>query len=101
MTFKAVFPDILVRDRSGHGRPEASEAVSGSNILILPVDASAADLPYLHQLPPVRNQGLQPNDGAGGLGLARLPVLSSVFHATVREPRNSGAGGFAAPGAAL
>jgi hypothetical protein len=40
MTFKAVFPDILARDRSGHGRPEASEAVSGCNILILPVDAS-------------------------------------------------------------
>ena len=27
MTFKAVFPDILARDRSGHGRPEAIEAV--------------------------------------------------------------------------
>src|SRR5204863_3862209 len=40
MTFKAVFPDILARDRSGHGRPEASEAVSGCNILILPRDAS-------------------------------------------------------------
>jgi hypothetical protein len=40
MTFKAVFPDVLARDRSGHGRPEASEAVSGCNILILPLDAS-------------------------------------------------------------
>lgn len=40
MTFKAVFPDVLARDRSGHGRPEASEAVSGCNILILAVDAS-------------------------------------------------------------
>jgi hypothetical protein len=40
MTFKAVFPDILVRDRSGHGRPEAFEPVSGCNILILPLDAS-------------------------------------------------------------
>jgi hypothetical protein len=40
MTFKAVFPDILARDRSGHERPEAAEAVSGCNILILPVDAS-------------------------------------------------------------
>jgi hypothetical protein len=40
MTFKAVFPDILARDRTGHGRPEASEAVSGCNILILPLDAS-------------------------------------------------------------
>jgi hypothetical protein len=40
MTFKAVFPDILARDRSGQGRPEASEAVSCCNILILPVDAS-------------------------------------------------------------
>jgi hypothetical protein len=40
MTFKAIFPDDLARDRSGHGRPEASEAVSGCNILILPVDAS-------------------------------------------------------------
>jgi hypothetical protein len=40
MTFKAAFPDILARDRSGHERPEASEAVSGCNILILPLDAS-------------------------------------------------------------
>jgi hypothetical protein len=40
MTFKAVFPDILARDRSGHGRPLASEAVSGRNILILPIYAS-------------------------------------------------------------
>jgi hypothetical protein len=40
MTFKAVFPDILARDRSGHERPEASEAVSGCNILILRLDAS-------------------------------------------------------------
>jgi hypothetical protein len=40
MTFKAVFPDILARDQSGQGRPEASEAVSGCNILILPVDTS-------------------------------------------------------------
>jgi hypothetical protein len=40
MTFKAVFPDILARDRSGHERPEASEAVSGCNILILSRDAS-------------------------------------------------------------
>jgi hypothetical protein len=40
MTFKADFPDILARDRSGHGRPGASEAVSGWNILILPVYAS-------------------------------------------------------------
>jgi hypothetical protein len=40
MTFKAVFPDILARDRSGQGRPEASEAVSGCNILILSVEAS-------------------------------------------------------------
>jgi hypothetical protein len=28
MTFKAGFPDILARDRSGQGRPEVSEAVS-------------------------------------------------------------------------
>jgi len=40
MTFKAVFPDILARDRTGHGRPGASEAVSACNILILPMDAS-------------------------------------------------------------
>jgi hypothetical protein len=40
ITFKAVFPDILARDRSGQGRPEASEAVSGCNILILSVEAS-------------------------------------------------------------
>src|SRR5665647_971260 len=40
ITFKAVFPDVLARDRSGHGHPGASEAVSGCNILILPLDAS-------------------------------------------------------------
>jgi hypothetical protein len=40
MTLKAVFPDILARDRPEHGRPEASEAVSGCNILILSVEAS-------------------------------------------------------------
>jgi hypothetical protein len=40
MTFKAVFPDILARDRTGQGRPGASEAVSGCNILILRLDAS-------------------------------------------------------------
>jgi hypothetical protein len=50
MTFKAVFPDILARDPSGQGRPGASGAVSGCNILILPIDASAADLKILHQL---------------------------------------------------
>ncbi|HEX9360035.1 MAG TPA: hypothetical protein VF922_00615 [Bradyrhizobium sp.] len=27
MTFKAAFPDIVARDRSGHGRPEAIKAV--------------------------------------------------------------------------
>jgi hypothetical protein len=41
MTFKAVFPDILAPARSGQGRPGAVEAVSGCNILILPVDASS------------------------------------------------------------
>jgi hypothetical protein len=40
MTFKAVFPDILARDRSRHGCLEASEAVSGCNILILSIYAS-------------------------------------------------------------
>jgi hypothetical protein len=40
MTFKADFPDVLARDRSKRGCPEASEAVSGCNILILPLDAS-------------------------------------------------------------
>jgi hypothetical protein len=40
MTFKAAFPDILAPARSGQGRPGAVEAVSGCNILILPVDAS-------------------------------------------------------------
>jgi hypothetical protein len=40
ITFKAVLPDILARDRTGHGRPLASEAVSGCNILILPIYAS-------------------------------------------------------------
>jgi hypothetical protein len=49
MTFKVVFPDILARDPSGQGRPEASEAVSGCNILILPVDASAAGLKTRHK----------------------------------------------------
>jgi hypothetical protein len=44
MTFKAVFPGIQARDRSGQGRPEASEAVSCCNILILPVDASVLRL---------------------------------------------------------
>ena len=38
--FQSCFPDILARDRSGHGRPKASEAVSGCNILILPPHAS-------------------------------------------------------------
>jgi hypothetical protein len=36
MTFKAVFPDILARYRY----PAALKAVSGCNILILPLDAS-------------------------------------------------------------
>jgi hypothetical protein len=61
MTFKAVFPDILARDRSGHERPEASEAVSGCNILILRLDASAADPRFRPQLP-------QSN---GGMGILR------------------------------
>jgi hypothetical protein len=47
MTFKAVFPDIWVRDRSGQERPEAIEPVSGRNILILPVEAS--DLEATHR----------------------------------------------------
>jgi hypothetical protein len=38
--FQSVFPDVLARDRSGHGYPGASEAVSGCNILILPPHAS-------------------------------------------------------------
>jgi hypothetical protein len=38
--FQGCFPDVLARDRSGHGHPEASEAVSGCNIMILPRDAS-------------------------------------------------------------
>src|SRR5258707_11250867 len=40
MTFKAVFPDILASDRSGHGRPEAIRRFSCRNILICPPDAS-------------------------------------------------------------
>jgi hypothetical protein len=40
MTFKAVFPDILAPALTGQGRPGAVEAVSGCNILILPLDAS-------------------------------------------------------------
>jgi hypothetical protein len=50
MTFKAVFPDILARDPSGQGRPGASKAVSGCNILILPVEASAAAVRMRHDL---------------------------------------------------
>jgi hypothetical protein len=40
MTFKAGFPGILAPDLPGHERPEAIEAGSGCNILILPIDAS-------------------------------------------------------------
>ena len=40
MTFKAMFPNVQARDRSGHGYPEVSEAVSGCNILIWRIDAS-------------------------------------------------------------
>jgi hypothetical protein len=40
MTFKAIFPEFLGRDRTGHGRPGASAAVSGCNILILSIYAS-------------------------------------------------------------
>jgi hypothetical protein len=29
MTFKAVFPDILARDRSGHGRPSGQRSGFG------------------------------------------------------------------------
>src|ERR1700682_6680077 len=38
--FQSCFPDILARDRPGHGYPGASEAVSGCNIMILSLDAS-------------------------------------------------------------
>jgi hypothetical protein len=63
MTFKAVVPDILARDRSGHGRPEASEAVSGCNIPILPIDASAGDFSFPPGLKRYRVEagGLQAN----------------------------------------
>jgi hypothetical protein len=44
MTFKAAFHDFLARDRTGHGRPGASEAVSGCNIMISPLDASVLRL---------------------------------------------------------
>jgi hypothetical protein len=40
MTFKAVFPKVLARDRQDMGVLEASEAVSGCNILILSAHAS-------------------------------------------------------------
>jgi hypothetical protein len=40
MTFKAVFPDVLAPDRTGHGWLKAFAAASGRNILILPVDTS-------------------------------------------------------------
>jgi hypothetical protein len=45
MTFKAVFPDILARDRAWQGCPwELSGAVSGCNILILRFEASVLRL---------------------------------------------------------
>jgi hypothetical protein len=44
MTLKAIFPDGLAGHRPGHGRLNgelgALPAVSGRNILILPLDAS-------------------------------------------------------------
>jgi hypothetical protein len=40
MTFKAVFPDNLARTDPDMGVLKASEAVSGRNILILPIYAS-------------------------------------------------------------
>jgi hypothetical protein len=41
MTFKAVFPDILARNRAWQGCPwRLSGAVSGCNILILCLEAS-------------------------------------------------------------
>jgi hypothetical protein len=40
MTFKAVFPDILARNRAGRRFGQAKDAVSGRNILILSLDAS-------------------------------------------------------------
>jgi hypothetical protein len=40
MTFKAVFPDVLAPDRTGRGWLNAFTAVSGRNILILPIDTS-------------------------------------------------------------
>src|SRR3979490_744783 len=69
MTFKADFPDILARDRSGHGRPEASEAVSGCNILILPAYASAADLEVLHALPQARTGSCRSKRSPGNMEL--------------------------------
>jgi hypothetical protein len=68
MTFKAVFPDILARDPSGQGRPGASGAVSGCNILILPVDASAADSGIRHRLRPISARFPQKH-GIGILGI--------------------------------
>jgi hypothetical protein len=40
MTFKAVFPDILTLGPFRTWTSKAIEAVSGCNILILPIDAS-------------------------------------------------------------
>jgi hypothetical protein len=40
MTFKAVLPDVLAPDRIGRGGLKAFAAVSGRNILILPIYTS-------------------------------------------------------------
>jgi hypothetical protein len=78
MTFKAVFPDILARDRSGHGHPEASEAVSGCNILILRLDASAADSALLRKLKRDRIDNGKSKNSPGNAGLPMPPLLPEV-----------------------
>ena len=95
MTFKAVFPDILARDRSGHGRPEAIEAVSGCNILILPVDASAADLKFLHWLPQPPPRNYKSKSGTRNIELPvplLLPKFVSGDATRVHELRKRGTG---------
>src|ERR1700726_2732245 len=82
MTFKAVFPDVLARDRSGHARPEASEAVSGCNILILPVDARGADSKLPRWLPQAPAGNFKSKSGTRTMGLP-VPLL---FPAGVSRP---------------
>src|SRR5476651_1290939 len=95
MTFKAVFPDILARDRSEHGRPVAFEAVSGCNILILPRDASAADLKFLQRLPQAHARNFKSKSGTRNMELPvprTFPKFMSGRTASAHELRKRGTG---------